>query len=144
LARAFEIMSGVMSTPMTRPGRPTCLRREEAVEPAAAPEVEHGLAGPERGDRLRVAAAEAHVGALGHGGEVFGAAVAEGQARPRGLRGRSSRAEAREHLFARGSGSLLAGSGMGQCSRRALPRKTGHTSSAQSVMTVSTVAGSMV
>jgi hypothetical protein len=33
---------------------------------------------------------------------------------------------------------------MGQWSRRALPRNTGHTSSAQRVMTVSTVAGSIV
>ena len=48
-------------------------------------------------------------------------------------------------IFSRGiEGSELAGSGIGQCSRRALPRNKGHTSSAQRVITVPTVAGSIV
>ena len=50
-----------MSTPITRPVGADLPRGEEAVEAAAAAEVEHGLAGLQRGDRLRVAAAEAEV-----------------------------------------------------------------------------------
>jgi hypothetical protein len=38
-------------------------------------------------------------------------------------------------------GSVLAGSGIGQCKRRALPRNSGQTSSAHSVITVPTVLG---
>ena len=47
-------------------------RGEEAVDAAAAAEVEHGLARLQREQRERVAAAEAEVGALGDRGEVVG------------------------------------------------------------------------
>jgi hypothetical protein len=55
----------------------------------------------------------------------------------------ASVSKAREHLVPRQR--VLACRVLdGQCSRLALPRNTGHTSSAQSVMTVPTVAGSIV
>jgi hypothetical protein len=49
-----------------------------------------------------------------------------------------------EALTSLSDGSGAAGSTMGQCSRDTLPEKTGHTCSAQSVITVSTPRGSML
>ena len=48
--RARESMSGVMSTPMTLPPLADGVAREEAVDAGAAPEVERGLPGLERGE----------------------------------------------------------------------------------------------
>ena len=62
-------------------GRSHLLRGQEAVEPGAASEVEHRLAGPQGRDRLRVSAAEAQVRTLRHAGDVLGR-VAELQAGP--------------------------------------------------------------
>jgi hypothetical protein len=45
---------------------------EKAVEARTAPEIEDGFAGLERGDRLRVAAAQAEVCAFGQGGDFLG------------------------------------------------------------------------
>ena len=56
-------MSALMSTPITRPVGPTARAARNAVEPAARAEVDDDLAGAQLGDRLRVAAAEAEVGA---------------------------------------------------------------------------------
>jgi len=60
-------MSGVMSTPITWPLGPTWRAGQEAVEAAARAQIEHRIARLQRRQRLRVAAAEVHVGAVGHG-----------------------------------------------------------------------------
>ena len=44
--------------------------RKEAIEPGAAAEIDHRLAGLQCGNRLRVAAAEAEIGAFWHRGEL--------------------------------------------------------------------------
>jgi hypothetical protein len=53
-------------------GRADRARREEAIEATACAEIEHGLARTQGRDRLWVAAAEAHVGALGQRGQLVG------------------------------------------------------------------------
>ena len=54
--------------------------REQTVEAGAAAQIDHGLAGLQGGDGLRIAAAKAEIGALRHGGEVL-----RRIAHPRGL-----------------------------------------------------------
>jgi hypothetical protein len=51
-------------------GAPYPARRQEAVESGSATEVEHRLARAQRGDRLRVAAPEPEVRAIGDAGEI--------------------------------------------------------------------------
>ena len=46
------------------------LRCEKAIEPGAAAEIDDDFAGPHCRDRLRVAAAEAEIGALGYRGQL--------------------------------------------------------------------------
>ena len=45
---------------------------EQAVEPGAAAEVEHGFAGLDRGQRERIAASQAEIRPLGNGSQVLG------------------------------------------------------------------------
>ena len=52
-------------------GRADLPRRQEAIEPRAAAEIDHGLAGLHRRDRQRVAAAEAEIGTLRHRRELL-------------------------------------------------------------------------
>ena len=106
LARALEIISGVMSTPMTRPVGPDLACGEEGVEAGAAAEVEHGLARLQRCDGLRVAAAQAEVGAFRHGGGLLGAvADALRQQFGDGLVGRRAASRARRAAAAGGFGT---------------------------------------
>ena len=71
-SRAFSSISGVMSTPMTRPVGPTFLAARKQSMPAAGAQVEDGLARLQRRERDRVAAAEAEVRALGDGRQLLG------------------------------------------------------------------------
>src|SRR5690242_16759722 len=51
-------------------GRADLAGSKEAIEAGAAAEIDHRFAWLQRGDRLRVAAAEAEIGALRHGSEL--------------------------------------------------------------------------
>ena len=68
--RALLTMSGVMSTPITRPVGPTFWTCDEDVETAAAAQVQDHLAGLERGDGRRVPAGKAHIGSLRQRGQL--------------------------------------------------------------------------
>ena len=76
-SRALESMSGVMSTPMTRPEGPRPWRRGSS-RCRRRTEVEDGLAGLERGEAHGGAASDAEVGATGDR-EVLGG-VSDGRA----------------------------------------------------------------
>ena len=73
MARALETMSGVMSTPMTVPLAPTWRAARKASKPAPLPRSSTVSPGLQRGDGLRVAAAQAEVGALRHRSRLLGA-----------------------------------------------------------------------
>ena len=70
LARALASISCVMSTPITCPAGPTWRAARKQSKPAPLPRSTHDLAGPHGGDRLRVAAAEAEIGAVRNGRQL--------------------------------------------------------------------------
>ena len=69
LARLFQHLMGHVDADHLA-GLADLAGGEKAIEAGAAAEIDHGLARLERGDRLRVAAAEAEIGAFRHGGEL--------------------------------------------------------------------------
>ena len=71
LPRALASISGVMSTPIARPGRAHFAPGDEHVKPAATAQVQDHLAGFQSRQRRGIAARQPHIGPLGKSLKFF-------------------------------------------------------------------------